>query len=210
MLSVSSLFRTVLVPWCCSHVVHLLFGLLCLFRTWLSHSMFVSYMALTFHVCFVHGSHIPCLFRTRLSHSMFVSYTPLTFHVCFVHASHIPCLFRTRLSHSMFVSYMALTFHVCFVHASHIPCLFRTRLSHSMFRFVFMEDKKDIDDVASFRLSLYDVILSIGGPPSPKFSRVPLVDVFVTICFVTILFSHPGFGPARIISTDKNNVLVPK
>ena len=50
---------------------------------------------------------------------------------------------------------------------------------------IFLEDKKGIGDVASLRLSLHGVILSPGGPPSPKFSRVPLVDVFVTICFFT-------------------------
>ena len=49
---------------------------------------------------------------------------------------------------------------------------------------IFLEDKKGIGDVASLRLSLHGVILSPGGPPSPKFSRVPLVDVFVTICFL--------------------------
>ena len=50
------------------------------------------------------------------------------------------------------------------------------------FRFfeIFLEDKKGIGDVASLRLSLHGVILSPGGPSSPKFSRVPLVDVFVT------------------------------
>ena len=50
---------------------------------------------------------------------------------------------------------------------------------------IFLEDKKGIGDVASLRLSLHGVLLSPGGPPSPKFSRVPLVDVFVTICFFT-------------------------
>ena len=50
---------------------------------------------------------------------------------------------------------------------------------------IFLEDKKGIGDVASLRLSLQGVILSPGGPPSPKFSSVPLVDVFVTICFFT-------------------------
>ena len=49
---------------------------------------------------------------------------------------------------------------------------------------IFLEDKKGIGDIASIRLSLHGVILSPGGPPSPKFSRVPLVDVFVTICFL--------------------------
>ena len=48
---------------------------------------------------------------------------------------------------------------------------------------IFLEDKKGIGDVASLRLSLHGVILSPGGPPSPKFSRVPLVDVLVTIWF---------------------------
>ena len=71
---------------------------------------------------------------------------------------------------------------------------------------IFLEDKKGIGDVASLRLSLHGVILSPGGPPSPKFSRVPLVDVFVTICFFfgkwllalcpTLLFSQPGLGPS--------------
>ena len=49
---------------------------------------------------------------------------------------------------------------------------------------IFLEDKKGIGDVASLRLSLHGVILSPGGPPSPKFSRIPLVDIFVTICFL--------------------------
>ena len=71
---------------------------------------------------------------------------------------------------------------------------------------IFLEDKKGIGDVASLRLSLHGVILSPGGPPSPKFSRVPLVDVFVTIYFFygkgllalcpTLLFSQPGLGPS--------------
>ena len=70
---------------------------------------------------------------------------------------------------------------------------------------MFLEDKKGIGDVASIRLSLHGVILSPEGPPSPKFSRVPLVDVFVTICFYgkgslalcpTLLFSQPGLGPS--------------
>ena len=49
---------------------------------------------------------------------------------------------------------------------------------------IFLEDKKGIGDVASLRLSLHGVILSPGGAPSPKFSRVPLVDVSVPICFL--------------------------
>ena len=48
---------------------------------------------------------------------------------------------------------------------------------------IFLEDKKGIGDVASLRLSLHGVLLSPGGPPSPKFGTVPLVDVFVTIWF---------------------------
>ena len=67
---------------------------------------------------------------------------------------------------ALFVSNMVLTFHV------------------PIFE-IFLEDKKGIGDVASLRLSLHGVILSPGGPPSPKFSTVPLVDVFVTICFFT-------------------------
>ena len=46
------------------------------------------------------------------------------------------------------------------------------------------QDKNGIGDVSSLRLSLHSDVLSPGGPPSPKFSRVPLVDVFVTICFL--------------------------
>ena len=46
---------------------------------------------------------------------------------------------------------------------------------------IFLEDMKGIGDVASLRLSLYGFP---GGPPSPKFSRVLLVDVFVTACFI--------------------------
>ena len=51
---------------------------------------------------------------------------------------------------------------------------------------IFLEDKKGIGDVASFRLSLHGVIFSPGGPPSPKSSRVPLVDGVLTLvngCF---------------------------
>ena len=67
---------------------------------------------------------------------------------------------------ALFASNMVLTFHV------------------PMFE-IFLEDKNGIGDDASLRLSLHGVILSPGGPPSPKFSRVPLVDVFVTIWFFT-------------------------
>ena len=64
---------------------------------------------------------------------------------------------------AFFASNMVLTFHV------------------PIFE-IFLEDKKGIGDVASLRLSLHGIILSPGGPPSPKFNRVPLVDVFVIIC----------------------------
>ena len=49
---------------------------------------------------------------------------------------------------------------------------------------IFLEDKNGIGDVASLRLSLHGAKLSPGGSPSPKFSRVPLVDVLVTIWFL--------------------------
>ena len=69
-----------------------------------------------------------------------------------------------------------------------------------MFRFLkfFWKTRKGIDDVTSFRFSLHGVILSMGGHPSPKFSRVPLVEVFITICFlrervVTPLSNPPLF-----------------
>ena len=55
--------------------------------------------------------------------------------------------------------------------------------------------------VALLILSLHGVILSPGGSQSPKFCKVPLVDVFATICFYgkgllalcpTLLLSQPG------------------
>ena len=61
-------------------------------------------------------------------------------------------------------------------------------------------------ECSSFALIIdsFSVILSPGGPPSLKYSIVPLADVLITICFYwngslalcpTILFSHPALGP---------------
>ena len=66
---------------------------------------------------------------------------------------------------ALFASYMVLAF-------------------HDPIFIIFLEHKKGIGDVASFRLSLHYIILSMGSPPSPKFRKVPLVDVFITICFL--------------------------
>ena len=75
---------------------------------------------------------------------------------------------------------------------------------------IFLEDKKGIADVASLPHSLYGVTITPGGPPSPKFSRVPLVDVFVTICFVREMVVSPLPNPPLLspgLGTAQGTVL---